>query len=78
MSSTVSKYLVLEDDGGQQASVGYLRESDAWTRFWARVSRQPDDGEALTGFDEKRVLASRTGLNSDGRRWYVHLMRETA
>lgn len=77
MPSTISKFLVLEDDGGAQASVGYLRESDAWTRFWARVSRQPDDGEALTGFDATRVLASRTGLNADGHRWYVHLMKES-
>jgi len=76
MSRTMSQFVVLTDDGGAQASKGYLRESEAWAEFWAEVARQPDDGVALTGFDTKRVLASRTGLDSAGVRWYAHLMVE--
>lgn len=77
MTRTVSKFVVLVDDGKVQYSLGYLRESEAWAEFWKQVSQQSDDGVALTGFDEGRVLVSRTGLDACNHRWYVHLMKET-
>lgn len=70
------QFRVLLDDGGRQESPNYARESAAWERFWSEVARQPDDGVAITGFDPRYVLASRTGLDTNGRRWYVHLMQK--
>lgn len=78
MSSTMSQFVVLVDDGKAQFSLGYLRESEAWAEFWKQVSQQADDGEEMTGFDKSRALASRTGLDActTGHRWYVHLVKE--
>lgn len=76
MSTTMSQFVVLADDGKVQTSKGFLRESQAWEEFWSEVAANPDDGDALGGFDAQRVLASRTGLDGCGHRWYVHLMKE--
>ena len=82
MSSTVSKFVILIDTGESQFSLGYIRESEAWAEFWKQVSQMTDDGVELTGL-VPNSLASRTGLNqperpSGYRRWYVHLVKESA
>lgn len=75
----MKQFRVLTDIPGRgQEDRWFARESDAWLTFWMEVARQPDDGVALTGYDEKRVLASRTGTDGEHVRWYVHLMREAA
>lgn len=72
----MSQFVVLLDDGLSQTSAGYVREGEAWERFWSEVAANPDDGVALTGMGTARVLASRTGLDKHGVRWYAHLVKE--